>query len=332
MSIVCFSSIFFPLHLFFLPEANKIIESIIKYLKRDLNKIKPQDIKFLLRLLRKWVERQNETNEPVYKSKNVKSIDFRKINKIQNQFSKLGLTKIIYTSFGLSNSKITKEALLLSLAYTYGGNRAIQIEIFDQFIEDDENKIIKEFGNSLAACWINFRAKEGKRMGHLTSGVQRNLFEFFKESESETLPEINRLEAGVDLKYLEDAELDSKNQLFMLILTFFQSLSEGQYADMQNFLRNQEWKGVTYPNSFDLIGFLRHNVNSYHKLLNKYNLAVGNKVALITELIQGEVHDNIKVFLNKTFIYDMGRIVTDYNSRYHLLSRGFGLDEFEESF
>ena len=170
-------------------------------------------------------------------------------------------------------------------------------------------------------------------MGHLTNGVQRNLFEFFKESESETLPEINRLEVGVDSKYLEDAELDSKNQLFMLILTFFQSLSEGQYADMQNFLRNQEWKGVTYPNSFDLVGFLRHNVNSYHKLLNKYNLAVGNKVlALITELIQGEVQDNIRVFLNKTFIYDMCRIVTDYNSRYHLLPRGFGLDEFEENF
>ena len=174
-------------------------------------------------------------------------------------------------------------------------------------------------------------------MEQLTISAQRNLFDFFKGKESKTLDDTNvqaaKIEAGVDPKYLEDAELDSKNQLFMLILTFFQSLSEGQYADMQNYLRNQEWKGVTYPNNFDLVGFIRHNVNSYHKVLNRYNLTVGNKVlALITELVQGEVQDNIRVFLNKTFIYDMCRIVTDYNSRYHLLPRGFGLDEFQENF
>ena len=322
------------------PKADQIIESIIKYLKRDLNKIKQNEIKFLLRLLRKYIERQNSNNpkdKPIYRWKNVKNIDARKINRIQTQYSKLGLTKVIYTFLGLSNSKITKEALLLSLAYTYGGNRAIQTEFFDQFIEDDENKIIKEFGNSLNACWTDFRANEDERMEHLTTGVQRNLFEFFKGTEPKTLNNLSiidsRLEAGVDPKYLENADLDTKNQLFMLILTFFQSLCEGQYADMQNFLRNQEWKGVEYPNSFDLVGFLRHNINSYHKVLNRYNLSVGNKVlALITELIQGEVQDNIRVFLNKTFIYDMCRIVTDYNSRYHLLPRGFGLNKFEESF
>ena len=320
--------------------ANKIIANIMKYLKRDINKIKPQEIKFLLRLLRKYIERQNLKNskdESAYKWKEVNHLDLRKINKIQQQLSDLGLTKLIYTFFQLSKPKVTKEALLLSLAYMYGGNRAIQAQFFDQLIEDDENKIINEFGKILKACWNSLRGKEGGRMEQLTISTQRNLFGFFKGDNLKTLTDSDLqtagLEVGLDPKYLENADLDSKNQLFMLILTFFQSLCEGQYADMQNFLRNQEWKGVAYPNSFDLVGFLRHSVNSYHKVLNKYNLAVGNRVlALITELVQGEVQDNIRVFLNKTFIYDMCRIVTDYNSRYHLLPRGFGLDEFEENF
>ena len=160
------------------PEADKIIESIVNYLKRDLNKVKVQEIKFLLRLLRKYIERQNSNNpkdEPVYNWKDVKNIDLRRINKIQNQLEKLGLTKIIYTSFELSDIKITKETLLLSLAYTYGGNRAIQAEFFERFIEDDENKIISGFGKSLSECWTHFRAKEGERMEQLTIGSSEEL-------------------------------------------------------------------------------------------------------------------------------------------------------------
>lgn len=53
---------------------------------------------------------------------------------------------------------------------------------------------------------------------------------------------------------------------------------------------------------------------------------------LIVEMIQGNVQHNITTFLGKTFIYDMCRILTEFNSRYHLLPRGFGLDPYEESF
>ena len=322
------------------PQSSKIIAGIVKYLKRDLSKVNIQEIKFLLKLLRKFIERENTNNpdeEPVYNWKDVSLADLKKISKIQQNLKELGLTQILYNFFGLSNPKITKETLLLSLAYMYGGNRDIQTQFFEQLTDDDENKVIDEFGKKLTSCWALFRAKENERMQYLTGGVQRNLFEFFKGKSAKSLNDndlqLMAFETGIDLKYLESANVHDGNQLFMLILTFFQSLCEGQYTDMQNYLRDQTWNGRTYPNSFDLIGFLRHNINSYHKVLNRYNLDVGEKVlGLITELIQGEVQTNITIFLNKSFIYDMCRIVTDYNSRYHLLPRGFGLDQFHEEF
>ena len=244
----------------------------------------------------------------------------------------------MYTLLNLEDKKVCKQALLLSLAYMYGGNREVQQEFLDRFINDDENSVINDLGGRLTGIWDTFREKEGTRMSQLYIAAQKNLFHNLKGKDK--LQDTNELQIqllaykkGLKSKYLTYAEDDQENRLFMLTLGFFQSLCEGQFTDMQNFLRVQQWNGKEYPNSFDLVGFLRHAINSYHKVLNKYNLSVGIEVLdLINELIQGEVHENINDFLNKSFIYDMCRIVTDYNSRYHTLPRGFGLDPFEDNF
>jgi len=220
----------------------------------------------------------------------------------------------------------------------YGGNIAIQEEFFECFIEDDENKVLYDLGQRLRVIWDLFRNKEGERMYHLYKQVQINLFTYYKgktkpESISpEELP-AKAFEHDIDQKYKEYAENDTENQLFMLILSFLQSLCEGQFTNMQLFLNEQKWNGTLYPNSFGFVEFLRHAINDYHKVLNRYNLVIGNKVLeLITELIKGEVYSNIAVLLHKTFIYDMCRIITDYNIRYHTIPRGFGLDPFEDGF
>lgn len=57
---------------------------------------------------------------------------------------------------------------------------------------------------------------------------------------------------------------------------------------------------------------------------------IGNKVLeLIVELVQGDVQENIKSLLHKTFVYDMCKVLTEFNSGYHTLPRGFGFDPYQ---
>jgi len=322
-------------------KSDQIIQGIMKYLSKDPSKLQSRDVSFLLKLLRKYIEREHSNNpndDPIYKWKDVNLGDLKKIEKIQGVYRDLGLTEVLYNFLNPDDRKVYRESLLLSLAYMYGGNRSVQEQYFSNFTDDDENKVLSNIGKDLTHKFNRFREKESERMYHTYKQVQRNLFEHYKGKK--TLDNIapeeltsKAFETGIEQKYKEFADRDLDNQLFMLTLTFLQTICEGQYTDMQIFLREQSFKGRVYPQTFDFIGFLRHSINTYHKVLNKYNLSVGLKLLeLINELIQGEVYDNIHSFLNKTFVYDMCRILTDYNTRYHTLPRGFGLDPFDEEF
>jgi len=318
-----------------------IISALMNYLKKNHSKLQSPDLSFLLKLLRKYIEREHANNindDPIYKWKDVNIGDLKKIERIQSLYRDLGLTEILYDFLNPEDPNVYRESLLLSLAYMYGGNRSIQEEYFQNFIDDDENSVLSSIGKNLDNSWARFREKEGERIYHTYIQVQKNLFEHYKGRKTienishDELP-LRALERGVPSKYRAYVDANSENQLFMLTLTFLQAICEGQYTDMQLFLKEQIHNGHVYPQPYDFIGFLRHSINSYHKVLNKYNLSIGLKILeLINELIQGEVCDNIYYFLNKTFIYDMCRILTDYNSRYHTLPRGFGLDPFDEEF
>lgn len=119
----------------------------------------------------------------------------------------------------------------------------------------------------------------------------------------------------------------------ILLLTFLQALCEKQFSKMQNFLREQKREEQLLPKPFDFLNYLRHIMNNYYKIMTKQNLSVGGKALdLIVELIQGDVKENITSLLHKTFIYDLCRILTDFNTRYHLLPRGFELNQFSDEF
>lgn len=52
----------------------------------------------------------------------------------------------------------------------------------------------------------------------------------------------------------------------------------------------------------------------------------------IIEVTEGDVKENVADLLNKTFIYDLCRVLTDYNSKFNTIPRGFGLDFYQEDF
>jgi len=323
------------------PRNHEIIRALMNYLKKNHAKLQSEDISFLLKLLRKYIEREHATNindDPIYKWKDVNIGDLKKIERIQTIYRDLGLSEILYDFLDPEDRKVYRESLLLSLAYMYGGNRSVQEEYFANFIDDDDNSVLSHIGKNLDSQFTRFRERESERIYHTYIHVQKNLFEHYKGKKNlDTISAeeltVKAFDRGISSKYRQYADVDSDNQLFMLTLNFLQAICEGQYTEMQHFLKEQSYNGHVYPQPYDFIGFLRHSINSYHKVLNKYNLSVGLKILeLINELIQGEVCDNIYFFLNKTFIYDMCRILTDYNTRYHTLPRGFGLDPFEEDF
>jgi len=323
------------------PRNREIIKEIVNYFKRDINKLEQEEIVFILRLLRKYIEIENTNNpsdEPIYMWKEVAHSDLKKIEKIQNHYRDLGLSEILFSFFAMKDQRIFRETILLSLAYMYGGNLDIQKDFFENFKKDDENKVLVSIGAQLKICQEYFRVTETKRCLVLYVSTQKALFDYLKGKKIERDIDMEELQMkaskiNLDKKYLTVAEKSDENELYILLLTFLQGLCEGQYTDMQNYLREQKLDDRLHPKSFDFLSFLRHVINSYSKMMSRYNLSVGTKVMdVIIELTQGEVHENISVFLHKTFIYDLCRVLTDYNTRYHTLPRGFGLNIFHANF
>ena len=323
------------------PKKKVILKEVLKHLKRNMNKIDRDETIFVLRLLRKYIERENTNNsdaEPVYLWKEVKYVDFKKIERIQHIYIELGLSEILYSLFATNDSKVFRETLLLSLAYLYGGNLKVQQDFYANFQADDENLVISRISQRLVKSWDIFRSKELERFGHLYRKGQRIIFDHLKEKGDDDKHwdhDIgdDLIEKNLHPDHIQSAKDEKHNKLLMLILTFLQALCEKQFTKIQNFLREQKTEGHLHQKPFDFLIFLRRSMNTYYRILNNYNLPVGNKILdLITELLQGEVHHNISVFLSKTFIYDMCRVLTDFNSRYHTLPRGFGTSPFHPNF
>jgi len=323
------------------PQSKEIITEIIAYLKRDVNKLDHEEIVFILRLLRKYIEIENTNNpdeDPIYMWKEVGYVDLKKIERVQDSYRSLGLSPLLYTFFSVNDHRIYRETLLLSLAYMYGGNTDVQKDFYENFKNDDENRVIRQIRDKLESFWVGFKKHEQKRVDSLYHASHKTLFEYFSGKKSEKDVNLDELQLVVskmnlDQKTTQLAEKEPENEQFLLTLTFLQCLCEKQFTSMQNFLREQKVDDHVFTKSFDVLNFLRHGMNSYYKVLNRYNLSIGNKVLdLIIELIQGEVHENITVLLHKTFVHDLCRILTDYNARYHTLPRGFGLNIFHENF
>ena len=120
------------------PLSKKIINLLISFLRQDISKINTECTKFILKLLRKYIERENLHNpnfQPIYLWEEVTLTDQTKMQKIQHDYYKMGLTPILYNIMLTTTEQIIfTECVLVSLAYLYGGNNVIQKDFFNLFV------------------------------------------------------------------------------------------------------------------------------------------------------------------------------------------------------
>ena len=318
----------------------KIIIQLFVALRRGFLGMDGRDLKFLLTLLRKFIEKENSTappNEPIYMWESVKIRELKKINYLQKLYQLNGLTTLIFRiASQIKEMKILKELLQLGLAYLYGGNNFVQEEFFEKFSADENNVFLKKLAELLDISGSFFKEKENERVAHL---YDQSLAELFADEQlqmdQKTLFE--RVMENYDPDDTVDALGFKENSLLLLLASFLQGLAEKQCNNIQNFFRDQRFglpdDKASSRNTINFIGKLRSLFNSYYKIHNSYNVFVGYKIVdVLTEFIQGDVPQNIEDVCKKTFLYDLCRLITEYNNQLHLLARGYDYNPYQGKF
>ena len=330
-----------------IPASRKIVSEIILYVKKEYRKIKPSELTFILRLLRKLIERENTTptTQPVYMWEIVKIADLQKMLKLQSLYRELGFTEFLVEVVNqVKSTNVLKEFLQMSVAYLYGGNSEVQKEYYTIFISDYNNRLINRLREALMKYADAFKEQEKDRLERLYQDSVRHTFEFLEDVHDEVSYQGNlffdRVREGFPEELMTDCMQMKGSGMLVLLLSFLQGLAERQCKELQNFAREQTYvdeKGETklLANSFDFLSEFRSLFNNFFKMHSKYNITIGVKlIDVLKEFIQGDVVDNVHTLLNKTLLFDMTRILTDFNNPYHLLPRGYDFDpnagEFRE--
>ena len=338
-----------------MPDPKKIIGEIIMFLRAQYNSMKSSELIFLMKLLRKIIERENTaatSDEPVHTWEIVNIADLQKMSKIQTLYRELGLTELLVNIvLDRNRSKIMIEFLQLGLAYLYGGNSEVQEEFFQIFRKDYDNRVIVKLKSEIEKHSQSFKEFERIRVRNLYQSSIRYGFEYFGElqrdspraDENSSLFVVDeQLFANIRENFNEDLFKNTQelkcSRVLILILSFIQGLAEKQCKNLQDFFRYQRFideKGEerTLANSFNFLCEFRTLFNMYHKVHCAYNNAVGDKILdVLTEFLQGDVRENMENLLNKTLLFDMCRLLTDYNSAIHLLPRGFAPNPYSGEF
>ena len=345
-----------------LPDHKKIIKEIITFLKTQYNNLKSAELSFLMKLLRKFIERENTratADEPVHTWESVNISDLQKMTKIQGLYRELGLTKLLVNiALDRNQSKIMIEFLQLGLAYLYGGNSEVQEEYFQLFRSDYDNQIITILRNGFEKHANFFKEFERIRIKNLYQASVRYGFEYLeelrediegeKEKESKVKSQLSPYEKDEQMfskvreSFNEELFIDTQemksSKVLILILSFIQGLVDKQCKNLQDFFRHQRYiddKGEerVLANSFNFLAEFRSLFNAYYKVHCIYNNTVGDKILdVLTEFLQGDVQENMESLLNKTLLYDMCRLLTDFNNPIHLLPRGFGPNPYTGEF
>ena len=286
-------------------EADDIIDKMVKFLQGSDIKSQKEDAIFVLKILRRYIEirfARNLDSNLHSMWEDISCAYPKEVETIQEKYRGLGLTKILYKLLLQDDFEMFKEAISLSIIYVYGGNNKIQNEFYESFTADEESEVLSNLNDRLSMYFNIFKIQEARRIHYLHTDCQAD--------------------------YTQPAEKKEENQMFLLILTFLQALCESQFIEMQVFLREHKLPDHSSQRSFNVLGFLRDSTAVYCKVLNKYNLVVGYKLLdLVTELVQGDVDENISIFLSQTLVYDLCKVLTDYNTnRFTVLGEVFNRD------
>ena len=325
-----------------MPYAHAILSEIILYVKKEYRKIKSSELTFVLKLLRKFIERENslETDLPIYMWETVKITDIRKMQRLQNFYKTLGFTEFLIDVVNqVKGTNVLKEFLLVGMVYLYGGNSEIQQEYYNIFIKDYNNPVINRLRLMLTKYAEEFRTYEQYRIDNLYKETVGHIFERGAEFTNENGDEFfGKIRNMLPEELLKDCMETKSSNMIVLILSFLQALAEKQCKELQNFMREQVYtdeKGETrrLANSFNFLSEFRSFFNSFFRLHSRFSSTIGIKlIDVLTEYIQGDVAMNVHDLLNKTLLFDMSRVLTDFNSPYHLLPRGYEFDPNEGDF
>ena len=225
-----------------------------------------------------------------------------------------------------------KEAIHFTLAYMYGGNRVVQYEYHEHFLEDTDNEILEKIAGYLTKYFDQFEAREISRTDFLYQNCFGYMFEYCEEYNKDTF-KIHKMAADVNEMVPSEEKIDAfyvrQNRYIIFILTFLQMLCEKQCTELQNFVREQKDDERPFPHSFNFIQWARNAFGAFVPVCNSYNIEIGLQlVDMLTDSIQGRADENVKTLLGQSLIYDVCKVLTDYKDAFHLIPRGFDLNPY----
>jgi hypothetical protein len=228
---------------------------------------------------------------------------------LQNHMNSVGLTRLLFDLIPSRNDAVVHETLKLGIALLYGGNKAIQDEIYNYFTTSDKAEtFFLEIRNRMRRAMDELDEKRQfylKRQEH--QQALRDLIDQTARhrSMSDSMPRFGlfratSLFAGSVAKQTSDPEelklimeLDDEkfNETGHIteILRFLQLLCEGHNLVMQNHLRLQ----VNNIQSYDLISETAACLESLESSIDNTNIEVTHQLfRTLTEYCQGPCPEN----------------------------------------
>lgn len=326
-----------------------IMKSLISLVSNPEASISIELISITLTIFRKMIEMENpEKTNPAAEWEND---DYQEkkgpIVKRQNQLVNMGVVKMLISILASAKSprEVKEEAILVSIALLLGGNINAQNAFVKEMQEDRNNVFCLALKKILQSSFDAIK----KAMGISNKKIMEHLQQLDKNSAEIALEESKRMievESPSPLIEKEDSanknieenqgitldfrpyDEDMKELVFIRrIFRLMQLFCEGHFKSLQDFLREQTFKGVKSGRSFDFIHLSASFFSNYIKFVNVYCLDFGNQLLdFMIEVIQGpslenqlnycknKVIDICKDFLSKfqrKIDYDRGGFFSD---------------------
>lgn len=286
------------------------MRSLVVFFNDNTSKIKEELALTGLKIFTKFIENITE-------NENLSCEDFDsdiwqkmggKIIRRQNILLDTGVVKWICKIFQTSSSaKLKNSALVLSIALLFGGNKKGQLEYFEIFNLDSDNRILSNLmryiDNSFNIIERNMTENNDRKLKTIINEKDRR---FTKDNEH------TQIILNTEIKNI-DFEFTLINRIFR----FLQLLCEGHNSKLQKILREQKKSGKISVN-FKEVNFISYSASifgRYCKFFNPICAELGLKIIeFMVEVIQGpctenqkmlyasKTIDSCKIFLNDLFI------------------------------
>lgn len=314
-----------------MPKKGEIIEELINVVIQAYLEFTREELIFLLKILRILIEKETrKINSPPV----TWEVAQRRIVQLQSLYLEKGMKDLIFKiAYRTNDERVLCETIELALAYLFGGNKDAQNEFYEQFASEPDNRFLLKMNRILEEKFRAFMDSESNRIHSLYHVALKERMEYQSQSDHQDKHEaLTEMFKHIQMKKFPEelivpAESDVSNRLLFLMLHLLKALCENQHTVLQNYLREQKTSSDNHSTSYKSINFLSlltGFLNSYSSIHSAYNLKLGLEIIdAITEMIQGDVDQNIETVVQRSLYLDITRLLIDYNSPLHLLPRGY---------